>query len=157
MNGNEYKKELSKLRPRLVGIARKYLADADEAEDAVQDAMLRIWQMKEQLRLPIDSFAFILVRNISVSMLRHKRDTVPIENLAVEMPENEEQRQRMEELMTLMNSLPDRQQMILRLRHMEGMTIGEMAELFGTTENAMSKALSRARQTIRDRYTDKHK
>lgn len=83
MNGNEYKKELSRLRPRLVGIARKYLADADEAEDAVQDAMLRIWQMKEQLRLPIDSFAFILVRNISVSMLRHKRDTVPIENLAV--------------------------------------------------------------------------
>lgn len=54
MNGNEYKKELSRLRPRLVGIARKYLADADEAEDAVQDAMLRIWQMKEQLRLPID-------------------------------------------------------------------------------------------------------
>jgi RNA polymerase sigma-70 factor (ECF subfamily) len=90
-------------------------------------------------------------------MLRHKRDTVPIENLAVEMPENEERRQRMEELMTLMNSLPDRQQMILRLRHMEGMTIGEMAELFGTTENAMSKALSRARQAIRDRYTDKHK
>ena len=83
MNGNEYKKELSRLRPRLVGIARKYLADADEAEDAVQDAMLRIWQMKEQLKLPIDSFAFILVRNISVSMLRHKRDTVPIENLAV--------------------------------------------------------------------------
>ena len=98
MNGNEYKKELSRLRPRLVGIARKYLADADEAEDAVQDAMLRIWQMKEQLRLPIDSFAFILVRNISVNMLRHKRDTVPIENLAVEMPDNEERRQRMEEL-----------------------------------------------------------
>ena len=41
-----------------------------------------------------------------------------------------DERQRMEELMTLMNSLPDKQQLILRLRHMEGMTIGEKAGLW---------------------------
>lgn len=54
--------------------------------------------------------------------------------------------------MKVIEALPDLQQTILRLRHMEGMDSKEIAELTGSTEVAVRKALSRARQAVRDKF-----
>jgi DNA-directed RNA polymerase specialized sigma24 family protein len=42
MTKDEYKSEFNRLRPRLVSQAQRFLGDEDEAEDVVQDAMLRV-------------------------------------------------------------------------------------------------------------------
>ena len=55
-------------------------------------------------------------------------------------------------MMKVIETLPDMQQTILRLRHMEGMDSKEIANLTGSTEVAVRKALSRARQAVRDKY-----
>ena len=51
--------------------------------------------------------------------------------------------------MQLVDKLPTMQQTIMRLRHMEGMEMCEIATLTGSNETAVRKALSRARQAIR--------
>jgi RNA polymerase sigma-70 factor (ECF subfamily) len=152
MNNTQYKKEFSRLRPKLLNIARKILNDDEEAEDAVQDALLRIWQLHEQLKPPIDSFAFILLRNICISTLRRRPSTTAIEDIQLEMTMEEDEKQRMEQTMLIVENLPDKQQTILRLRHMEGMEMSEIASLLCTTEAAIRKSLSRARQQVREMF-----
>ncbi len=54
--------------------------------------------------------------------------------------------------MGIIESLPSLQQTILRLRHMEGMEMKDIAEIIGSSEVALRKALSRARQAVRQQY-----
>ena len=157
MNDNQYKIEFSRLRPKLINVARKILNDDDDAEDAVQDAMLRIWQLREQLKPPIESFAFILVRNICISIQRRRPCFTDIEEVQINIPMEEDERRRLEQTMEIVEKLPDKQQTILRLRHMEGMEMSEIAALLCTTETAVRKSLSRARQSVRDMFRKTYK
>ena len=150
MNQSEYKTEFNRLRIRLAIQAQKILGDEDEAEDVVQDAMLKIWQMREQLSVPIDSLAFIIVRNLSISILRRRHDTAEADNISnIPQPTDEEERIRLERMMLMVEQLPDKQQTILRLRHMEGMEMSDIASLLCTTEAAVRQSLSRARKAVR--------
>ena len=50
MTQEEYKDEVRRIRPKLLSVARRYVGD-DDAEDTVQDVLLRLWQMLDELRL----------------------------------------------------------------------------------------------------------
>ena len=54
----------------------------------------------------------------------------------------------LEQTMKMIDQLPEMQQTIIRLRHMEGMEMKEIASLTGSTEVAVRKALSRARKAL---------
>jgi RNA polymerase sigma-70 factor (ECF subfamily) len=54
--------------------------------------------------------------------------------------------------MAVIDTLPELQQTLLRLRHMQGMEMKELASLFQMNEAAVRKALSRARMTVRKQY-----
>ena len=49
MTTEEYQQAAERLRKRLTEQARHYLTDSEWAEDAVQDALFRLWQMHERL------------------------------------------------------------------------------------------------------------
>jgi RNA polymerase sigma-70 factor (ECF subfamily) len=57
MTQEEFKEEAQRLRPRLMQLARRFLND-DDAEDTVQDALLRLWLMVGELRQPFDALAY---------------------------------------------------------------------------------------------------
>ena len=54
--------------------------------------------------------------------------------------------------MKIIDRLPTLQQTLIRLRHMENMEMKDIAALVGSNEVAVRKALSRARQAIRNKY-----
>ena len=139
------------MRTTLVRLAFGILRDSDEAEDVVQDVLLRLWQMRDQLRMPIEPLARVLTRNRCIDIVRRKKPAAEL-SMAVFQEEDEALRERIEGMMKVIETLPDLQQTILRLRHMEGMEFEEIAELTGSTEVAVRKALSRARQAVRDKF-----
>ena len=149
MTQEEYKEEARRLRPQMMNVARRYLAD-DDAEDTVQDALLRLWQMVDKLRMPLDGLASVLVCNLCVDKERRRHRTLAL----TEAGDNEDngQDERIERMMGIIESLPSLQQTILRLRHMEGMEMKDIAEITGSSEVALRKALSRARQAVRQQY-----
>ena len=149
MTQEEYKEEARRLRQQMMNVARRYLAD-DDAEDTVQDALLRLWQMVDKLRMPLDGLASVLVRNLCVDTERRRHRTLAL----TEADDNEDngQDERIERMMGIIESLPSLQQTILRLRHMEGMEMKDIAEIIGSSEVALRKALSRARQAVRQQY-----
>ena len=154
MTQEEYKEEVRRLRPRLLQTARRYLAE-DDAEDAVQDVLLRLWQMVDQLRMPIDALAMVLVRNFCVDRLRRQKPSQVL-TAHCEQADETETDERIERIMAMIDVLPTLQQTILRLRHIEGMGMKEIAELTGSSEAAIRKALSRARQTLRQQYEKRY-
>ena len=72
---------------------------------------------------------------------------MPIERMA-DMSADDAGNERLEHLMKVLGTLPEMQQAIVKMRHMEGLEMAEIAELIGTSEVAVRKSLSRARQSI---------
>jgi len=150
MTQEEFKEEAQRLRPRLMLTARRYLGE-DDAEDTVQDALLRLWQMVGELRQPLDALALRLTRNLCIDKVRRKRPTLTLTD-GGETGEADDNDERIERMMAVVSTLPDLQQTVLRLRHLEGMEMNEIADLIGSSEVAIRKALSRARQAVRQKY-----
>lgn len=153
MTQEELRNEVLRVRPKMVAQAHRYLPGM-EAEDIVQDALLKMCLLRQQLRAPIDTFASVLVRNLSLNYLRkmQKRDTMTdIDTLVNELTEEIEEAET-EQLMRIVESLPPRQQTIIRLHDMEGMNYREISLLTGMPETALRKSVSRIRLNIRLKY-----
>ncbi len=156
MNATEYQHEAQRLRPQLQAEARRYLQDADEAEDVVQDVLLKLWLMREEVALPMDALAKVLVRNRCIDRLRRLRPTIDIDSLPL-IELTDDTQERIDRMMTIIRQLPDMQQTVLRLRHIDGMDMADIARLIGSSEVAIRKTLSRARLAVRDIYLKKER
>ncbi len=153
MTQEDLQKEVVRVRPMMVAQAHYYL-QGDEAEDIVQDALLKMCLLRQQLRPPVDSFASVLVRNLSLNYLhrtQRKETMTDIDTLVDEMTDEEEE-SHTEQLMRIVESLPPKQQAIIRLHDMEGMNYQEISLLTGMPETALRKSVSRIRLNIRLRY-----
>ena len=105
----------------------------------------------------LDAVARVIARNLSLNLLRAKsRAPLPVENLPVEnLPNNftdnsdDFSREIADEILPLIAKLPDMEQAVLRLKHLEGMETTEIAALINSSPGAVRTALSRARSHIR--------
>ena len=150
MTTEEFQQQAVELRKQLVGIAHKYMGNTDEAEDIAQDAMVKLWLMREQLILPIKGIASIVTRNLCIDALRKKHNTIDISKLSDEADFSDDGEQ-IEQMLKVIDSLPSTQRTILRMRHLQGMEMREIALVLGSTEVAVRKTLSRARKVVRNR------
>ena len=150
MTTEEFQQQAEELRIKLVSVAQKYLGNTDEAEDIAQDAMVKLWLMREQLTLPIAGMASIVTRNLCIDALRKKHQTVDIAQLPDEADFSDDGEQ-IEQMLKVIDSLPSTQRTILRMRHLQGMEMREIALVLGSTEVAVRKTLSRARKVVRNR------
>ena len=85
-----------------------------------------------------------------VYCLRRKHSTVDITQLSYEDDLSDDGEQ-IEQLLKVIDSLPSTQRTILRMRHLQGMEMREIALVLGSTEVAVRKTLSRARKVVRNR------
>ena len=150
MTTEAFQQQAGELRKQLVSIAHKYMGNTDEAEDIAQDAMVKLWLMREQLTLPIEGMASIVTRNLCIDALRKKHQTIDIAQLPDEADFSDDGEQ-IEQLLKVIDSLPSTQRTILRMRHLQGMEMREIALVLGSTEVAVRKTLSRARKVVRNR------
>ena len=145
-----------RIRERLKAGAGKMLSDAEAAEDALQDAFVRLWG-RYQVRSEREAEALLTrtVRNVSIDQLR-KRKTVP---LAMDLPEERTENRealfrRVEEMVD--TELTDLQQLIIRRHEYESVTLEKIAEELGMQPPAVRMQLSRARKTIREQYRKRY-
>jgi RNA polymerase sigma factor (sigma-70 family) len=150
MTTEEFQQQAEALRLQLIGIAQKYLGTTDEAEDIVQDAMIKLWLMRDQLMAPVSGFASVVTRNLCIDHLRKQHTTVDI----LKFPDTEEwsnDGEQIEQMLQVIDTLPSAQRTILRMHHLQGMKTSEIALLLGSSEVSVRQKLSRARRMIRKR------
>lgn len=148
MTPEAFKNGAESLRNQLVGTARKYLSNADEVEDIVQDAMLKLWLMHEKINPPINGLAAVVTHNLCIDYLRRKHPAIDIAKLQ-EKEDISDDGEQIEQMLQIIDTLPSTQRTILKMRHLEGMQMSEIAMVLGSTEVAVRKTLSRARMAVR--------
>lgn len=147
MTDKEFQTAAEQLRPRLMAAAARWTGDHDCAEDVVQDVLLRLWQMRDSLRLPMDALAMTMTRNFCINALRDRKPTVGLEGVVlVERSPDEDE---VEEVLHLVDRLSESQRQVVRMKHIDGKGNAEIASITGMTEVAVRKCLSRARMAMR--------
>lgn len=147
MTAEEYQTEAKRITPKLRQTALRYMGDASLSEDIAQDVLLRLWQLLDELHSPMDGLAITMVRNECLMRIRRQPRTVGMEGH--DMAEQPSANPMAEMTLSMLAELPPLQQTILRLRHIDGMEIGEIAALLHKEEAAVRQNLSRGRKTLR--------
>lgn len=159
MNLERFKSEIVSLRPKLFSFAYKMTEDKEEAEDSVQEALLRLWKMREQIDA-LDNpagFAVQITKNICIDKLRIRKRTYNAEEYLIESNDNTPYQQTEREnsvsiVKQIIESLPELQRLVIRMRDIEGYELTEIAEITGTDISAVRVNLSRARKKVKDRF-----
>jgi RNA polymerase sigma-70 factor (ECF subfamily) len=160
MEQEQFRKEVLPLREQLLSYAGRLLNDTQDAEDIVQEVFLKLWYMRDDLK-QYDS-----VPALSVKMTKHLCLNLLKANQRMQEPLNEviptdeklspdyqlEQKDQVEQVLQIMAQLPGLQQIILRMKHIDGFEIEEIAELVGSTREAVRMNLSRGRKTVRELF-----
>jgi len=145
---------------RLYRLAFGLLGNREEAEDAVQEVYLKLWNMRKELEKysSIEALSVRIMRNLCLDVLR-KRKTIREMQESTDKAESIEQNdpsdimelgERAEILNKLINQLPEPQRSLVYYRHIEGKEYQEIGEMMEMKENAIRVSISRARQQLRE-------
>ena len=142
--------------PAMLGLARRILGNAAEAEDVAQEAFMRVWTHAPRWQ-PLAQFRTWLTRVVINLCLDRKRrapwveletagDIVDPAPSAGEKAEDDE-RERM--LAAAIGKLPARQRSAIVLTYGDGMSNAQVAEILDTSVSAVETLLVRAKQNLR--------
>ena len=135
--------------------AYRFLADAEEAEDVVQDAFLKIFDAAPHYR-PSASFRTYLFRIVTRLCMDRARKCRPIytdEPLDPPDPSPSASEKLLVEeaglmVRTSLDMLPQKQRMAIILKYYEGLGYREIASILESTEKAVERLLARARASL---------
>ena len=144
------------LRDELYRFAKRFLISSDEAEDVVQELMLKFWQTKNELAKynNLKAFAMRAVKNECLNRLKHHEIKQQYRNSfdgndSYQSPSDGIK----EQIIAFINQLPTKQRVVIHLRDVEEYEIAEIAEVLEMAENAVRANLTRARQTVREQIS----
>lgn len=157
MNLEEFKIKILPAKNKMFRIAKRLLNSKEEAEDAVQEALIKLWQKKDEisdLKSP-EALAITFVKNLSIDKLRKRKinKIQLIENMIEtksQNPETElESKETFERINAIIQQLPEKQRMIIQLKDIEGYSTEEISGMLEIEIVNVRVILSRARKQIR--------
>ena len=164
MNQNEFVRLVNPFKDKVFRLAKRLLVSTEEAEDATQEILVKLWNRNGTLAefSSVEAFAMTMTKNYCLDQLKAKRSG----NLKI-VHTNYVDREagldkQMEDLDSLswvekiMDQLPVQQRLIIQMRDIEQYEFEEIAKILEMNESAIRVALSRARKTIRDNMTKTH-
>lgn len=143
------------LRKNLVLQARHYFDNSEDAEDAVQETLIKLWVAKNSIcdADKMRNMASVICRNVSLNMLRKNKYTVPIE-AAIAIPVQDNPQMRIEEtediskLNRSIQALGEKHRAILRMRNVENISYADIAKIIGTSESSVRGMISKVRKEL---------
>lgn len=161
MELKQFKIAVLPLRSKLLNYARRLTDDPDDAEDVVQETMLKLWKLRNELQQyrSIEAFAMTMVHNQCMDLRRSKRIDEYVSLDYVQDVGHETSPERLLEIKdeielmrAIIRSLPPLQQTIIQMKDIEEYETDEIAEITGCSPEAIRSNLSRARKKVRDTY-----
>ncbi len=145
-----------RLTPRVLRLASRMLGDAAEAEDVAQEAMLRLWRIAAEWRqgeAQVSTWLYRVASNLCTDRLRRRRtvdiEAVPeIEDGQASAVEGMIEADRVSALQQALDGLPDRQRQAVVLRHIEGLSNPEIAEVMDIGVEAVESLTARGKRAL---------
>ncbi len=163
MESTQFNQQILIHSDKLFRLAKSILRNAEAAQDAVQELVMKGGEKRIQLDEVenIQAFTMRSMRNLCLDIIRqhHDEDELPVElEYAERNPyQQTEQKDLASRIRSMIDDLPELQRTIIRMRDVEGMELKEIAFIISLNENAVSVNLSRARQKIREQIIKEQK
>lgn len=158
-----FRDDILPLKDKLFRLALRITFDRAEAEDVVQETLIRVWKKRDEWKRfgSVEAYCLTVAKNLAIDC-SEKKDSQTVE-LTSEMEEGSEasspyeqlvSKERMSLIHRLVNELPEKQRLIIQLRDIEGKSYKEIAVVLNLTEEQIKVNLFRARQKIRRKFID---
>lgn len=158
-----FRHDILPLKDQLYRLALRITLNTAEAEDIVQDTMIKVWNLREQWQQfdSIEAFCLTVARNLSIDRsqkaeAQNAELTPDTQEVPDSLPPDErmERDEQLDIVHRLINELPEKQRTILQLRDIEGKSYKEIATILHVTEEQVKVTLFRARQRIKLKYDE---
>lgn len=164
MNQTEFITVTASFKDRIFRLAKRLLVSTEEAEDATQEVLVRLWNNRQKLDAytSVEALAVTITKNYCLDQLKSKRATemrIVHSNYTdgrAGLQQQAEDRDSLDWVEKIINKLPEQQKLIVQLRDIEEYEFEEIAKIMDMNETAVRVALSRARKTIREELLKKH-
>ncbi len=149
----------ARLLPRVLAQATRMLSDHAEAEDVAQDAMMRLWKIAPDWRqgeAQVSTWMYRVVANLCTDRLRKRRGAMSLDQVAEPVdgtPSVTARMQtdlRMRALSDALAQLPDRQAQAVALRHLEGLSNPEIAQIMDISVRSVESLTARGKRALAD-------
>lgn len=158
MKITEFKNQILPLRDKLFRLALRITQNQAEAEDIVQEVMMRMWNGQEE-GIKIDNreaYCCTMTRNLALGKIHlkshqneHLDDYIHLKTNSRQPDEEVIQQDYLHLLHELIRQLPEKQRTILQFRDIEGMSYQEIANCMHISEEQVKINLFRSRKHIR--------
>lgn len=166
MKNISFRNDILPLKNELYRLALRITLDHAEAEDVVQETMIKVWNRREQWNQieSIEAFCLTICHNLSLDKLKRmdnqaqsldtqSHDT-PDRSYAANPEEQAMQQDRIRLVRQLIDNLPAKQRSIMQLREIEGKSYKEIAAILSISEEQVKVNIFRARQTIKQKFIE---
>lgn len=164
MKSKEFIFLLEPFKDKLFRIAKRLLVSHEEAEDATQEVIVKLWKQKDKLKeyKSVEALAVTMTKNFCLDQLKSKR----AQNLKLVhsnyrdwdtgIDQKIEQQDNTNWISKIVEYLPENQKLVFQLRDIEGHEFEEIAHMLEISETNARVLLSRARKTIKEALIKKH-
>jgi RNA polymerase sigma factor (sigma-70 family) len=160
----EFENLIAPFKDKVFRFAKRLLVSTEEAEDATQEVMVRLWHKKETLvnYNSVEALAMTMTKNFCLDQLKSKRASnlqlvhSNYRDNQVGLDQQLEAKDSWNWVEKMINELPEQQRLIIQMRDIEEFEFTEIAAVLEMNETAVRVALSRARKTIREQLVAKH-
>ena len=160
-----FKDTVLPLNRKLLGFAKRFISDIDEAKDVVQEIYIKLWNMRDELDQynSVEALAMRMTRNLCLDKIKLKK-TVPLNNTLIkeEADNNGWMKEKEEEIniavkraKNIIETLDEPQRTIMQLRDMQGYDYEEIAQILNMNVNTIRVSLSRARKKVKEELINK--
>ncbi|MFT5216901.1 MAG: RNA polymerase sigma factor (sigma-70 family) [Glaciecola sp.] len=151
-------------KDKVFRLAKRLLVSKEEAEDATQEILIKLWRNKQKIQdyKNVEAFSMTMTKNFCLDRLKSKQ----AQNLKivhsnyqdhnVSLQKQIELNDSVDWVSKIMEELPEQQKIIIQLRDIEQYEYSEISKMLDINETAIRVTLSRARKTLREKLTKTH-
>ena len=158
-----FQNDVLPLKNKLFRLALRITLNREEAEDVVQDTMIKVWNARERCQEldSIEAYSLTIARNLSIDRIKkmdnqndslEEQTTERLDETSSTPSERMIQKDKLNIVRNIINELPEKQRSCLQLRDIEGKSYKEIADILSITEDQVKVNIFRARQTVKQRF-----
>ena len=162
MTRADFNNLVRQLNRNLYGYAFRILRNQEDAEDAVQEVFIKLWNLGKKLDEynSIGALATTMIKNFCIDQIRKKKHFLKTEDVSQDIIniDNEspymlmESRESGDIIDRIIDQLPDIYKVVIQLREIEGLSYEEIVDETHQNINTLRVTISRARKMIREEF-----
>ena len=164
MTQNEFLNIVMPFKDKVFRLAKRLLVSTEEAEDATQEVLLKLWNSKEKMDelKNVEAFSMTMTKNFCFDKLKSKQaQNLKIvhnnyEDANTSLQKQVEANDSFNWVARIIEGLPEQEKLVIQLRVIEEYEFDEIAKMLDMNNTAVRVTLSRARKTIREKLTNTH-